>query len=248
MRKLRMKQFIRYTMLALSSAIWMFTNAPVFAQSQPGGFVRVNKSVDNPSPNSPLQTIEFTIEAVGIGDTTASNVILQEILPTGLEVPDGMAAFTSAGDYDPDTGQWTVADMEPDQKEVMTLPAIVVADPQPACIVNSVSASANDSRFIDNRASVSVRRPGIERCADLTARASPSSSVPRAFGRGGAEARRGGAPGSRSAYFRADVSVLVGLPSCCHFWPGRYPPQSIPRPLPDRNWRRAIGESGLVVS
>ncbi len=158
----------------------------VLAQSEPYAAVRVRKSVDNATPTAPLQTIEFTIEAVSTGTGTAANVVLQEILPPELEIPDGMAAFTTTGVYDPVSGQWRVGDLEPEQGELMTLPAIVVAEPQPPCIVNNVSMSIDDSRFVDNRASISIRRPGIENCADLEVSINPSSSVPRSCDRAGA--------------------------------------------------------------
>lgn len=176
----------RRTLIAVLCTTGMLLGGPVFAQTQPSGFVAVNKTVDNPSPVAPLQTIEFIIEAVGIGDSVASNVILQEVMPEELVIPEGLAAFTSVGRFDPETGQWLVGDLEPGQREVMTLPAVIVADPQPACIVNSVSAAANDGVFVRDRASAAVRLPGIERCADLTIDVSATSSRPRSCDNGGA--------------------------------------------------------------
>jgi uncharacterized repeat protein (TIGR01451 family) len=181
-----LKRMSHAVLVVAVSAFFAHTGNPTVAQTQPSGFVEVTKSVDNPLPDAPMQTIEFTIQATGIGDTTAGNVILQEILPPELSIPEGMAAFTSAGVYDPDSGEWRIGDLEPEQTEVMTLPAIVVADPQPPCIVNSVSASANDGVFITDRASASVRTPGIERCADLAVSVSPSDTLPRSCDRGGA--------------------------------------------------------------
>ena len=140
--------------------------------------VQVSKTVDDPSPAAPLQTIEFTIKAVSTGSATANNVILQEILPPELEIPEGMAAFTTAGVYDQFTGLWSVGDLEPGQSELMTLPAIVVADPQPACIVNNVSMSIDDGDFSDRLASVSVRAAGVENCADMEVTVVPSSDLP----------------------------------------------------------------------
>jgi hypothetical protein len=127
----------------------------------------INKSVDNPSPYGD-ELVEFTIEVSNQGAGEAIEVLVQEKFPEDMEIPDGMAAFTSVGDYDTETGRWTVGEMDAGATEVLTIPAMIKTDPQPGCVINSVSAhTARDTNANNNSSSIAVRRPGIERCVDL---------------------------------------------------------------------------------
>jgi hypothetical protein len=128
----------------------------------------INKSVDNPSPFGD-ELVEFTIEVSNQGAGEAIGVFVHEKFPEDMEIPEGMAAFTSVGDYDTATGRWTVGDMDAGATEVLTIPAVIKTEPQPGCVINSVSAhAARDTNADNNSSSVAVRRPDIERCVDLS--------------------------------------------------------------------------------
>ena len=130
----------------------------------------MSKSVDNPVPVAPQQTIEFTIELRNIGSATALDVVAKDQLPAGLEIPDGMAAFTSHGYFDVATGTWNVGQVLPDELAVLTIPVVVNASPQPPCIINSVSIvrlTGPEADASNNESATAVTLPGIDSCADV---------------------------------------------------------------------------------
>lgn len=131
--------------------------------------IAVKKQVSNPVPSDQMQTIEFTIEVGNIGQSMATGVVVRDLLPLSLEIPEGMAAFTSMGYYDPTSGLWEIGDMEAGATPaVMTIPAVVATDTQPACIFNSATADVpGDSNSSNNTSSVALRRPDVDRCVDL---------------------------------------------------------------------------------
>ena len=129
--------------------------------------LKIEKSVNNPVPIG-AQPVEFMIVVTNVGEKPATGVIVEDKLPQGLAIPDGLAAFTSSGDYDSSKGLWIVGDIAAGEEEVMTLPAVVTATPQPACIINSAKLLAPDDASSRNDvASAAVMSPGIERCADV---------------------------------------------------------------------------------
>lgn len=130
--------------------------------------LKIEKLVDNPVPIG-AQPVEFTIVVTNVGEKPATGVIVEDRLPQGLAIPDGLAAFTSSGDYDSSKGLWVVGDIAVGEEEIMTLPAVVTATPQPACIINSAKLLAPDDASSRNDvASAAVMLPVIERCADVS--------------------------------------------------------------------------------
>ena len=56
----------------------------------------------------------------------------------------------------------------PAMRSVFPIPAVIVTEPQPACVINSATAYLPvDINGFNNASSVAVRRPDIERCVDL---------------------------------------------------------------------------------
>jgi uncharacterized repeat protein (TIGR01451 family) len=130
--------------------------------------LKVSKTVDNPTPVGPQPTVEFKISVVNKGPGSVTDVVVLDQLPPQLSIPEGMAAYTSTGYYDQDSGRWEVGDLEHNLPEVMTIPALVKADPQPACIINSASTDTEGDVYPgDNESSVSIRLPYTEGCANL---------------------------------------------------------------------------------
>ncbi len=128
----------------------------------------VEKRVDNPAPDGPQRAVEFTVSIANKGPGPVTDVVVVDRLPPELSIPEGMAAYTSAGYYDPDSGRWAVGDLDNSLPQVMTIPALVQAEPQPPCIINSASTkTAGDIYPGDNESSVAVRLPDTPGCADL---------------------------------------------------------------------------------
>lgn len=128
----------------------------------------VEKTVDDPAPAGAQRAVEFTVSVVNKGPGPVKDVVVIDKLPVELAIPEGMAAYTSAGYYDPDSGRWEVGDLDNSLPQVMTIPALVTAQPQPACITNSASTrTEGDMSPGNNESAVAVRLPGIQSCADL---------------------------------------------------------------------------------
>lgn len=138
--------------------------------------VSVEKEVDKQAPFQAQQTVEFTVNVRNAGPEVARDVVVVDRLPTTLKIPDGMAAYTSVGDYDPHSGRWTLGDIEAGlAPETMTIPVVVASDPMPACIINSASVeAAGDKNPGNNLSSIALRKPGVERCVDMSVERSGS--------------------------------------------------------------------------
>lgn len=127
----------------------------------------LGKSVNNPSPNGD-ELVEFTVEVSNQGKGEASDVKVFEELPGDMDIPEGMAAATSVGTYNPASGEWEIGTLKPGQTETMRLPARIHTVPQPVCVINRAEVtSAIDKAVNGNAALVALRRPDIERCVDL---------------------------------------------------------------------------------
>jgi len=128
----------------------------------------VKKTVNNPTPDTPQEALEFTVSIVNRGPGIARDVTVVDQLPPQLAIPEGMAAYTSIGYFDADSGRWEVGDLDNSLPQVMTIPVLITADPQPACIINAASTdTAGDSYPGDNDSAVAVRSPATPGCADL---------------------------------------------------------------------------------
>jgi len=89
--------------------------------------VAVTKTVDDPTPNVG-QDVTFTVRVTNNGPNAATNVVVHDPLPAGLEF---VSATPSQGSYDPDTGNWTVGDLDPRQSATLEITVTVISpDPQ----------------------------------------------------------------------------------------------------------------------
>ena len=131
--------------------------------------IEVKKSVDNPTPTGPQQTVEFTVEVRNIGDVPANDVVVEDKLPPELSIPEGMAAFTSRGYYDASSGRWEVGDLGAGlTPEILKIPVIITTESQPICVLNTASSKMpGDTNTSNDSSSSALRRPDIERCVDL---------------------------------------------------------------------------------
>ena len=53
-----------------------------------------------------------------------------------LSLAPGMGVFTSQGHFEPDTGQWQLGDLRPDERATLLLPAMPAQFTEPACYEN----------------------------------------------------------------------------------------------------------------
>ncbi len=131
--------------------------------------LEVRKSVDDAVPD-PGEPVAFTIDVRNLGTDVASEVHVRDLLPDGLAIPDGLAAFPASGSYDPVTGDWSVGNLDPAASSRLVIPAIVATRPPPACLVNVAEAAyAGDADPTNDRAVAAVRRAADARCVDLAA-------------------------------------------------------------------------------
>jgi len=122
----------------------------------------------SPIVPTPGQPVEFTVTVRNIGLSSAYSVVVQDKLPPELAIPAGMAAYPSAGTYDPLTGNWSVGSLAYGASATLVVPAIVVAVPQPICSVSVAEVSlATDSDSSNNRAVAAVKSNVADQCADL---------------------------------------------------------------------------------
>lgn len=154
--------------IACLTVILVFSASGNLAQAvEPGGDVQVTMSVDNATPETPQQIVEFTIEVKNPGESTAENVMVEDMLPPELAIPEGMTPTTSVGDYDPLSGIWDVGEIAPGDTETLVIPAVVWVSPQPACIINEAALMGDDDDNANNVSVVAIRLPGVESCTDL---------------------------------------------------------------------------------
>lgn len=137
----------------------------MLAQAAPD--LALTKTVDIPQP-APGETVEFTIVLSNLGPDAALSAQVEEQLPAGLAIPDGLAAFPSIGVYDTVTGIWTVGGVEPAQEATLIIPAVITDAQPPACIVNkAVATDPLDTNPDNDTGLAALRQPGVERCVDL---------------------------------------------------------------------------------
>jgi gliding motility-associated-like protein/uncharacterized repeat protein (TIGR01451 family) len=62
--------------------------------------------------------VTFTIEVANIGNVTATNIVISEQIPSGYVF---VSAITTAGTYSEFDGEWTIAQLDPDQVEILQI-------------------------------------------------------------------------------------------------------------------------------
>ena len=162
----RLRVEIKYITLAAVAALLLLGAQ----QAWPVSDLRVIKSVDNEAPDAPGQTVEFTVEVRNTGDATVEKVVLRDRLPAELALPEVMVPVASTGRYNRSTGIWRIPSIVAGSSEFLTIPVIVNASPQPACIVNRATLLDAVGPESNYSAIAAIRRPDIERCVELSPR------------------------------------------------------------------------------
>ena len=122
----------------------------------------VNKTVDNSTP-SRGDTVTFTVTLSNTGPDTTSGVILQDIVPAGLDYVAG-SVQTSVGTYDPATGLWTVGTVAVGQTDVMTFQAVVDTYDLVINIADAFGSTVPETDYSNNESSAEVDplQPALE--------------------------------------------------------------------------------------
>jgi len=131
--------------------------------------IAIQKTVSD-ATLAPGAAVDFTITVHNLGPFVANTVKVIEWLPSELVIPPGVAPFMSHGDYEVATGLWVIDQLAVGESAVLVVPAQAVADPLPQCVVNEaiVSPYPDDPDPYNDRASVAVHAPGVDRCVDLS--------------------------------------------------------------------------------
>ncbi|MDP2676298.1 MAG: peptidoglycan-binding protein [bacterium] len=131
-----------------------FTNT--FIDEDPSADLEISKSV-SPNPVVEGGEVTYTIVVTNNGPDTATNVVVTDNLEECLIFEEASA---SQGIYDPDTGEWTVGDLE--DGESATLEITVTVDCEFGDVDNVATATSDvndpdeDNEETDNSSSVSL--------------------------------------------------------------------------------------------
>lgn len=118
---------------------------------QPTADLGILKTVDNANPFVG-DNVLFTIEVFNAGPDAAANVVVNDLLPAGLQF---ISASTTVGSYNPVTGVWTIGTLPHSATVFMTILAKVLHS---GAITNTavVSSTTFDPHPDDNTSSVTV--------------------------------------------------------------------------------------------
>jgi uncharacterized repeat protein (TIGR01451 family) len=131
--------------------------------------LEITKTVDNPTPAAG-NPVEYIITVTNLGPDAASDVVVTDLLPDTLAIPDGLAVFTSQGSYESQTGLWSAGDLAVDDTATLLIPAILKDGVQASCIVNvaaTTDSSETDSNPDNDQAANAFHLGTVGACNDL---------------------------------------------------------------------------------
>jgi uncharacterized repeat protein (TIGR01451 family) len=134
--------------------------------------LQVIKSVDN-GAQQVGQNVVFTIVARNNGPTANTGVIVNDILPAGLNY---VSHVTSVGTYTPGSGVWNIGNLSVSQQETLTITATVTGAAIPS-VTNTATITGNifDPNLSNNTSSVSV---SPQQSADLAIVKTANNTTP----------------------------------------------------------------------
>jgi uncharacterized repeat protein (TIGR01451 family) len=137
----------------------------------PGGAdLAIAKTVSNPKPNVG-DTITFTVTLSNGGSNTASNVTVQDLLPSGLQF---VSATPSQGSYNSSTGVWTVGTVTTGTAQTLVV-SVRVTSSSPQTNTASISHSDQpDPNTANNSASVTINPASATTTTTLVSSPNPS--------------------------------------------------------------------------
>jgi uncharacterized repeat protein (TIGR01451 family) len=105
--------------------------------------LELTKTVDNNSPNVG-DDITFTINVTNSGSGDATGVSVSDVLPAGV---DFVSSNASVGSFDPNTGIWTIGDLDSGDTETLTITVTVLTCDE---IINCAQVETEDQTDADS--------------------------------------------------------------------------------------------------
>ncbi|MDT8316975.1 MAG: DUF11 domain-containing protein [bacterium] len=124
-----------------------------------GADLRLEKSVDNPTPNNG-DTVVFTVTVTNDGLNGSTNIEVTDLLPVGLS----FVSYSSSTAYNSGTGLWSVGDLAVGTGNTIKITATVTAG-SGALLTNTADITATDQadpHTGDNTASASISVGGAD--------------------------------------------------------------------------------------
>jgi len=149
-----------------------------YAETEGDFDLAVEKWANIDEPTDLQQLISFTISVRNQGPGPVDDVFVVDKLPPELEIPEGLAAYTSTGYYDPESGRWDVGEMNSNLPETMEIPVIINRVSESACILNTANVNKPGDIDPSNNSATSVLHiPDREKCVDLSVQGYNESTV-----------------------------------------------------------------------
>jgi uncharacterized repeat protein (TIGR01451 family) len=112
--------------------------------------LKITKDVNVTFAN-PEDTVKYTVVVSNIGDATAINVVMTDVLPKGLSYPEGGTTKT-----------FTLGDIEPGDSVTTTFDAVVDKDAKKGNYINTATAKADNHGKVSDDATLEVRIPEVK--------------------------------------------------------------------------------------
>ncbi|MFA6271901.1 MAG: SdrD B-like domain-containing protein [Patescibacteria group bacterium] len=100
---------------------------------------------------NPEDTVKYTVVVSNIGEATAINVVMTDVLPKGLTYPEGGTTKT-----------FSLGDIEPGKSVTKTYDAVVGKDTKKGNYVNTATAKADNHDEVSDDATLEVRIPEVK--------------------------------------------------------------------------------------
>ncbi|UEG48879.1 DUF11 domain-containing protein [Ferruginibacter lapsinanis] len=137
--------------------------------------IGVAKTVSDATPDE-NQAIAYTITITNAGPANASNVVIQDILPSGVTF---VSSSATQGTYDVNTGLWTLGSINKNAVKTLTLNVTVNSGTSMQTISNTASLNAvtqTDASSANNSATANLTVNGAD--LSLTTQVNKSSAMP----------------------------------------------------------------------
>ncbi|MFH0853127.1 MAG: SdrD B-like domain-containing protein [bacterium] len=122
-----------------------------FINFAPVPLLQIEKTVAVTTLVNPGNTVTYIVVVKNIGNTTAINVVVDDILPTGL-------VFAETGLQ---TGQFPIGNLEPDQSKTITYNVIVGSNVLSGVYDNIAKASSDNTKSVEDDAEIQVKIPEV---------------------------------------------------------------------------------------
>ena len=101
----------------------------------------LSKSVNNASPNVG-ESLTFTINVTNAGPSTATGVVVQDVLPTGVSFTN--ASSNNGSSYNSSNGLWSIGTIAPNQTVALTINGTVTSSGSRTNIAEVIAANERD--------------------------------------------------------------------------------------------------------